>query len=199
MSSPPSAFPISAAVPRLPRNIRFTRIFLVCLLLLTACGTVTNRNLGSAPSSAANFGSTLQGMAAPSNPMAGNGAAFSASGYDGPAQLPIATVASSMADTPAPGSTISVASGGDLQSALNNAYCGDTIELEAGATFTGGFTFPALNCDSAIGSSSAPAPPIMSFPRRAIVLLLVTPECLPFLGGRSIPATIRGTCWPKSS
>ena len=26
------------------------------------------------------------------------------SGYDGPAQLPIATVASSMADTPAPGS-----------------------------------------------------------------------------------------------
>lgn len=147
MSSHPPAFPILAAVPRLPRNIRFTRIFLVCLLLLTACGTVTNRNLGSAPSSAANFGSTFQVMAARSNPMAGS-AAFTASGYDGPAQLPIATVASSMADTPAPGSVISVASGGDLQSALNSVYCGDTIELEAGATFTGGFTFPALNCDS---------------------------------------------------
>ena len=74
--------------------------------------------------------------------------ATAASGYDGPAQLPIATVASSVAETPAPGSVISVNAGGDLQGALNSAQCGNTIELQAGATFTGTFRFPALNCDS---------------------------------------------------
>ncbi|HSZ60686.1 MAG TPA: Ig domain-containing protein [Terriglobales bacterium] len=70
-----------------------------------------------------------------------------ATGYDGPAQLPIATVASSMADTPAPGPVIAVNAGGDFQAALNSAQCGNTIELEAGATFTGNFKFPALNCN----------------------------------------------------
>jgi hypothetical protein len=75
------------------------------------------------------------------NVVAGNG-------YDGPAELPIATVASAMADTPAPGNVINVSAGGDLQSALNSAQCGDTIALQAGATFTGAFEFPALNCDS---------------------------------------------------
>jgi hypothetical protein len=67
--------------------------------------------------------------------------------YDGPAQLPIATVATAMADTPAPGSLIPVKMGGNLQTALNNAVCGDTIQLQAGATFTGQFTVPAKNCD----------------------------------------------------
>ena len=77
-----------------------------------------------------------------------NNGGTSNSGYDGPAQLPIATVASSMADTPAPGSIISVNAGGSLQTALNNALCGDTIELQAGATFSGVFKFPAKNCDN---------------------------------------------------
>ena len=71
-----------------------------------------------------------------------------ASDYDGPAQLPVVTVGSSMAETPAPGSVISVNSGDDLQGALNRAQCGDTIQLQAGATFTGTFRFPALNCDN---------------------------------------------------
>jgi hypothetical protein len=71
-----------------------------------------------------------------------------ASDYDGPAQLPIATVASSMTETPAPGSVISVNAGDDLQGALNSAQCGNTIQLQAGATFTGTFRFPALNCDN---------------------------------------------------
>jgi hypothetical protein len=67
--------------------------------------------------------------------------------YDGPAELPITTVPSAVADTPAPGSVISVNAGGDLQSALNNASCGDVIELQAGATFTGQFVVPAKNCN----------------------------------------------------
>ncbi len=67
---------------------------------------------------------------------------------DGPAELPRVTVSSSMADTPAPGATILVNAGGDLQAALNNAHCGDIIELQAGAAFTGSFTFPAKSCDN---------------------------------------------------
>lgn len=40
------------------------------------------------------------------------------------------------------GSTINVPAGGDLQAALNNAQLGDTIVLQAGATYTGPFTLP---------------------------------------------------------
>jgi len=67
--------------------------------------------------------------------------------FDGPAELPRVTVPSAMTDTPAPGAIITVNAGGDLQAALNNASCGDVIELQAGATFTGHFTVPAKNCD----------------------------------------------------
>jgi hypothetical protein len=67
---------------------------------------------------------------------------------DGPAELPRVTVSSSMADTPAPGATIQVSAGGDLQAALNGAQCGDTVQLQAGATFTGVFSLPAKNCDN---------------------------------------------------
>ncbi len=67
--------------------------------------------------------------------------------FDGPAELPRVTVPSAMSDTPAPGAVINVNSGGNLQSALNSAHCGDVIQLQAGATFTGQFTVPAKNCD----------------------------------------------------
>jgi hypothetical protein len=52
---------------------------------------------------------------------------FAGSNYDGPAELPRMTVLSAMVDTPAPGSIIAVNAGGDLQSALDNARCGDVI------------------------------------------------------------------------
>lgn len=71
----------------------------------------------------------------------------STSGFDGPAELPRILIPTAMANTPAPGATITVNSGGNLQSALNNATCGDTILLQAGATFAGLFKFPAKSCD----------------------------------------------------
>ncbi|MGC2271563.1 MAG: putative Ig domain-containing protein [Candidatus Sulfotelmatobacter sp.] len=71
----------------------------------------------------------------------------SASGFDGPAELPRVYIQTAMSNTPAPGSTIPVNSAEDLQAALNSANCGDTIQLQAAATFTGTFTFPARNCD----------------------------------------------------
>lgn len=75
-------------------------------------------------------------------------ASFASSTFDGPAELPRVTVSSAMASTPAPGSVIPVNAGDDLQSALNNARCGDVIQLQAGATFTGKFTLPAKGCDN---------------------------------------------------
>src|SRR5579871_1659091 len=69
--------------------------------------------------------------------------------FDGPAELPRVYVKSDLADTPAPGSVISVVKGGDFQQALNNAKCGDTIELQAAAVFIGSFIVPALACDDA--------------------------------------------------
>ncbi|MFZ0772505.1 MAG: putative Ig domain-containing protein [Candidatus Sulfotelmatobacter sp.] len=68
--------------------------------------------------------------------------------FDGPAELPRVYLQTTLADTPAPGSTITVPAGGDLQTALNNASCGDTVELQAGATFVAHqYTFPAKTCD----------------------------------------------------
>src|SRR6185295_1881957 len=58
-------------------------------------------------------------------------------------QLP--TLPSTFLNTSPPtqaGRTISVAAGGNLQAALNTALPGDTIELAAGATFTGNFVLP---------------------------------------------------------
>jgi hypothetical protein len=68
--------------------------------------------------------------------------------FDGPAELPRVYLNTTLADTPAPGSTINVNSGGDFQAALNNASCGDTIELQAGATFARPqYIVPAKPCD----------------------------------------------------
>ena len=69
------------------------------------------------------------------------------SGFDGPAELPRVYMQSALVNTPANGKTWAVADGKSLQNALNAAACGDTIKLQAGATFTGLFAFPSKNCD----------------------------------------------------
>jgi hypothetical protein len=67
--------------------------------------------------------------------------------FDGPAELPRVYVQSALANTPADGKTWSVTDAASLQTALNSSACGDTINLKAGATFTGAWTFPGKNCD----------------------------------------------------
>jgi hypothetical protein len=69
--------------------------------------------------------------------------------YDGPAELPRIYLQTSLADTPAAGKIRTVKAGDNLQSALDQAACGDTLSLEAGAIFTGHFVFPKKNCDDA--------------------------------------------------
>ncbi len=68
-------------------------------------------------------------------------------GFDGVAELPRVYIQSSSADTPAPGHAIHVNIGGNVQTALDNASCGDTIELQSGSSFAGPFTLPHKDCD----------------------------------------------------
>src|SRR5579872_393522 len=82
-----------------------------------------------------------------------NGKAASAlisviSPVDGPAELPRTVPNSSIASTPAPGTVTQVAPGG-LQTAINAANCGDTLELAAGVSYSGSYTLPAKACDDA--------------------------------------------------
>ena len=85
--------------------------------------------------------------------------------FDGPAELPRVYVQSNLANTPAPGSVIAVAKGGDFQQALKRAKCGDTITLQAGAVFTGSFMVPAQTCDDAHWIIVRTSAPDSSLPR----------------------------------
>jgi hypothetical protein len=67
---------------------------------------------------------------------------------DGPANLPQRCINTALSNTPSPGKQTLVAAGGDLNSALNNASCGDVILVQAGKTFAGPITLPAKSCDS---------------------------------------------------
>ena len=69
--------------------------------------------------------------------------------FDGPAELPRVLVKSSVADTPAPGRVRMVKQGDNLQQAINDASCGDTLKLQAGAVFQGLVQIPAKSCDDA--------------------------------------------------
>jgi hypothetical protein len=69
-------------------------------------------------------------------------AACLAHGVSHAATLPVAPLTFDTTYTAPTGATIDVSAGGDLQAALNNAKLGDTIVLQAGATFTGPFTLP---------------------------------------------------------
>jgi hypothetical protein len=77
----------------------------------------------------------------PTTEMAGKGQ------FDGPAELPRSTV-----DVRMPQQTkkvVTVHANDNLQALLEKASCGDTVQLEAGATFGGTFRFPNKACDDA--------------------------------------------------
>ena len=68
-------------------------------------------------------------------------------------------IKTSMTDTPAPGKAVPVKAAVDLQATLDSATCGETLKLEAGATFSGRIKLPKKPCDDAhwiIVRTSAP-------------------------------------------
>lgn len=66
--------------------------------------------------------------------------------YDHTAQLPVHKVDSSMANTPAPGAKTLVVAG-QLQTAITNAKCGDTLLLQPTVVYSGAFKLPNKGCD----------------------------------------------------
>lgn len=68
--------------------------------------------------------------------------------FDGLAELPRVCVHTDLADTPSPGAKTVVVAGADPMAALTAANCGDTILLQAGASFLfQGTRLPAKGCD----------------------------------------------------
>ena len=74
-----------------------------------------------------------------------------ASTYDGPAELPRVYMNTALINTPAPGRVTILNAGESLQAALNNASCGDTIELQAGATLPDSSHFQRRAATTATG------------------------------------------------
>lgn len=69
------------------------------------------------------------------------------SSSDGPAAMPAACFHTATSATPSPGAVTQVAPSDSLQTAINNANCGDTLVLQAGQTYSG-FSLPAKGCDA---------------------------------------------------
>ena len=65
---------------------------------------------------------------------------------DGPAELPKACYYTGLDGTPSPGKQTRVPSGGNLTSAIDGVKCGDTLLLQAGASFDVS-ELPAKKCD----------------------------------------------------
>jgi hypothetical protein len=70
------------------------------------------------------------------NAYCGNKGIWIGARFDGYAEAPRTCFHTDLADTPSPGKTIFVVAGDDVVAALNTADCGDTVELQAGASFS---------------------------------------------------------------
>jgi hypothetical protein len=82
------------------------------------------------------------------NTYCGTGDTANFGGTDTVAALPQTCINTALASTPSPGKVTLVPAGGSVQSVITAAACGDTIELQAGASFRGTFSLPNKGCDS---------------------------------------------------
>jgi hypothetical protein len=103
----------------------------------------------TAPASADVTGSSST-LSTSENAYCAKGDIWTGATSDGPAQLPRGCVYTGLDGSPSPGKVIFLAAGGNIISTLKTASCGDTIQLQQGASFTlTGSAFPSKNCDSA--------------------------------------------------
>jgi hypothetical protein len=108
--------------------------------------------------------------------------------FDGPAELPREYVKSSLRDSPAGGKTWTVHAGESPKEILADAACGDIVELQAGATFTGNLVLAAKNCDDGHWIVVRTSAPDSALPAEGMRL---TP-C--YAGVASLPARPHSNC-----
>jgi len=102
----------------------------------------------TAPPSAAGTSSSVTVPTA-ENAYCAKGDIWTGETSDGPALLPQGCVYTGLDGSPSPGKVTLLAAGGNVISTVKAASCGDTIQLQQGASFTvTGSTFPSKNCDS---------------------------------------------------
>jgi len=109
-------------------KVQFRIVEFLLLLALCAGGTLGN----AAASSSLPLPAQSNGSGSPK--------------FDGPAELPRIYIQSSLSATPAPGRTLTVRAGQDPSAVISQASCGDTIQLQAGASF-GKLVLPSKSCD----------------------------------------------------
>jgi hypothetical protein len=99
------------------------------------------------PSSSGVSGSGSAPPSGPDNRYCSAGDVPNFGSADGPAAVPTACYQTAQASTPSLGVITQVSPSAKLQTAIDNANCGDTLVLQAGQTYSG-FTLPAKKCDS---------------------------------------------------
>jgi hypothetical protein len=135
----------------------------------------------------------------PDNRYCGTGDAPDFGPSDGPASTPAACYNTAQTSTPSNGNTTQVSPTGNLQTAINNAACGDVIVLQAGQTYPG-FSLPAKNCDaghyvtirSSAWNSGLPAEGMRATPCNAGVASLPGRPALNCASTNKVMATIAG-------
>src|SRR5215469_15126788 len=121
------------------------------------------------------------------------------SGYaDGTAELLREYVNSALADTPAPGNTVLVKTSAELKSAIDKAGCGDTIQLQVGATFVGSFKIPAKNCDDKHWIIVRTSAPDQDLPAEGVRITPCYAGVRSLPGARTFLALHPRMYWPRS-
>ncbi len=103
--------------------------------------------LAIASSSGGGSGPGSTPLAGPDNRYCNAGDSPNFGGADGPAAVPTACYQTAQESTPSPGAVTQIYPTSKLQTAIDNATCGETLVLQAGQTYPG-FSLPAKNCDA---------------------------------------------------
>jgi hypothetical protein len=155
---------------------------------------------GGSPGSGSSSTSTSAPTTGPDNRYCDAGDVPNFGPSDGPAAAPTACYETAQSATPSPGTVIQVSPHSNLQTAVNEATCGDTLVLQAGQAYPG-FTLPAKNCDtnhyitirsSALGSG-LPAEGVRATPCNAGVSSLPGRPALNCASTNNVMAQIAGT------
>jgi hypothetical protein len=120
-------------------------------------------------------------------------------GADGPAGVPTACYQTAQDSTPSPGAVTQIYPTSELQTAIDNATCGETLVLQAGQTYPG-FLLSAKNCDaghyitirSSALSSGLPAEGVRATPCNAGVSSLPGRPALNCTSTSNVMARIAG-------